>query len=124
MSTINKEINDPVNHPKHYNKHPSGVECCEITRHMGHCLGAAIEYIWRCDLKEDDIQDLKKAIWWLNKEIEGREERINDIEKDYEHMVRCKECGIRFGIIGGAIDENCEYLCYKCSENSEDNELC
>ena len=64
--------NDPVNHPKHYTKHPSGIECIEITRHMGFNLGNAFKYIWRCDLKKDDIEDLKKAIWYIQDEIKKR----------------------------------------------------
>ncbi|NCX56710.1 MAG: DUF3310 domain-containing protein [Burkholderiaceae bacterium] len=63
---------DPVNHPKHYTAHPSGIECIEITRHMGFNLGNAIKYIWRADLKEDAVQDLEKAIWYLMDEIEKR----------------------------------------------------
>jgi len=52
--------NDPVNHPSHYTDHPSGVECIEITEHMGFNLGNAMKYIWRCDLKKDAIEDLTK----------------------------------------------------------------
>jgi hypothetical protein len=70
-----KSKNDVVNHPKHYTSHPSGVECIEITRHMGYNLGNAIKYIWRCDLKRDAIEDLKKAIWYLQDELAVREER-------------------------------------------------
>ena len=66
---------DQVNHPKHYTSHPSGVECIEITRHMGYNLGNAVKYIWRCDLKRDAIEDLKKAIWYLQDELAVREER-------------------------------------------------
>lgn len=61
-----------VNHPSHYNKHPSGVECIEITKHFNHCLGAAIDYIWRADYKQNAIEDLEKAIWFLQTEIERR----------------------------------------------------
>jgi hypothetical protein len=64
--------NDPVNHPKHYTEHPSGVECIQITEHMGFCLGNAVKYIWRADLKADAIEDLKKAAWYINREIERR----------------------------------------------------
>lgn len=64
--------NDPVNHPKHYTEHPSGVECITITEHMGFCLGNAVKYIWRADLKNDAIEDLKKARWYLDREIEKR----------------------------------------------------
>ena len=65
-------VNDVVNHPKHYTDHPSGIEAIEITRHMGFNLGNALKYIWRCDLKKDAIEDLKKAIWYLEDEIKKR----------------------------------------------------
>ena len=66
-------MNDPVNQPKHYLSHTSGIECIEITEHMNFCLGNAIKYIWRADLKHDVIEDLKKAVWYINREIERRE---------------------------------------------------
>jgi hypothetical protein len=65
---------DAVNHPAHYTAHPSGVECIAITEHMGFCLGNAVKYIWRADLKHDDaLEDLKKARWYLDREIARRE---------------------------------------------------
>lgn len=64
---------DNVNHPTHYTAHPSGVECIQVTEYMGFCLGNAIKYIWRADLKQDAIEDLKKACWYLDREIERRE---------------------------------------------------
>ena len=67
-------MNDPVNHPRHYTEHPSGVECIQITEHMNFCLGNAVKYIWRAGLKDDTIQDLEKARWYLNREIERRKE--------------------------------------------------
>lgn len=64
---------DAVNHPRHYTQHPSGVECIAITEHMGFCLGNAMKYIWRADLKADAIEDLRKARWYLDREIARRE---------------------------------------------------
>jgi len=64
---------DSVNHPTHYTGHPSGIECIQITEHMGFNLGNAIKYIWRADLKNDAIEDLKKARWYLDREIGKRE---------------------------------------------------
>ena len=66
--------NDPVNHPNHYTNHPSGIECIQITEHMSFCLGNAVKYIWRADLKNDAIEDLKKARWYIDREIEKRED--------------------------------------------------
>lgn len=63
---------DNVNHPKHYTQHPSGVECIQITEHMNFCLGNAVKYIWRADLKQNAIEDLKKARWLIDREIERR----------------------------------------------------
>jgi hypothetical protein len=63
---------DPVNHPHHYTSHPSGVECIDITQHMGFNLGNALKYIWRADLKGDAIEDMEKARWYISKEIAKR----------------------------------------------------
>ena len=65
-------MNDPVNHPKHYTEHPSGVECIQITEHMNFCLGNAMKYIWRADLK-GGIEDLQKAAWYIDREIKRRQ---------------------------------------------------
>ena len=67
-----EDQNDPVNHPKHYTEHPSGVECIQITEHMNFCLGNAVKYIWRADLKHDAIEDLEKAIWYIQRELDKR----------------------------------------------------
>ena len=52
---------DLVNNPPHYRNHPSGVECIQIVEHMNFCIGNAIKYLWRADLKGSAIEDLKKA---------------------------------------------------------------
>lgn len=62
---------DAVQKPKHYNNHPSGIECIQITEHMNFCLGNALKYLWRADLK-NGIEDLEKAVWYLNREISNR----------------------------------------------------
>jgi hypothetical protein len=60
---------DLVNHPPHYKGHPSAVECIEITRHFNYNRGNAIKYIWRAGQKGDEIEDLRKAVWYLQDEI-------------------------------------------------------
>jgi hypothetical protein len=70
--TTSDTVVDVVNHPSHYTKHPSGVECITITEHMGFNLGNAVKYIWRADLKNDAVEDLKKAAWYINREISKR----------------------------------------------------
>ena len=62
-------MNDLVNNPSHYTSHPSGVEAIEITRWMNYNLGNVVKYVWRADLKENNVQDLEKARFYLNDEI-------------------------------------------------------
>lgn len=69
------EQREAVNHPSHYNEHPSGVECLDIIRHMNFNLGNVIKYVWRADLKEDAIQDLEKAVFYLQDEIKRRKNK-------------------------------------------------
>ena len=72
--------NDPVAHPAHYTSHPSGIECIQVTQHMNFNLGNVVKYVWRNGLKDSDnnIQDLKKAQWYLSKEIERLEKQQNE----------------------------------------------
>jgi hypothetical protein len=62
-------MNDNVNHPKHYNSHPSGVECIEITEHFNFNIGNAVKYCWRAGLKGEQVEDLRKARWYIDREI-------------------------------------------------------
>ena len=69
---------DSVNHPDHYNRDPSGVECIEIVRHRNFNIGNAIKYLWRQGLKPGrngnnlgkQIEDLEKARFYIDDEIE------------------------------------------------------
>jgi hypothetical protein len=65
---------DPVSKPKHYNSHPSGLQPIEFTAYMSFCLGNAAKYVVRCDLKGTPVEDLEKALWYLNHEIKLRED--------------------------------------------------
>lgn len=68
---------DNVEHPKHYTSHPSGVECIQVTEHYGFCIGNAIKYLWRAGLKNDTIEDLRKAAWYVNREIDRRKKEAD-----------------------------------------------
>lgn len=65
-------MSDAVDHPKHYNAHPSGIECIDVVEHMGFNLGNAIKYIWRADEKGAAVEDLRKAAWYIQREIDRR----------------------------------------------------
>ena len=64
---------EQVDHPPHYNSHPSGVECIDVVRHMNFNRGNAIKYIWRAGNKGNEIEDLKKAAWYIADEIKRLE---------------------------------------------------
>lgn len=67
---------DPVNHPRHYTSHPSGVECITVTEWMSFNLGNAVKHIWRAGMKGYQIEDLRKARWYIDRELKrlGAEE--------------------------------------------------
>jgi hypothetical protein len=71
-------MTDAIN-PPHYQDHPSGIQCIQITEHMNFCLGNAIKYIWRAGLKNNAIEDLEKARWYLDREIEKMYKAREDI---------------------------------------------
>ena len=92
MNKNNKKEYDPVNHPPHYNwlKDKCGVEVIDIARHLDFDLGNAIKYILRAGKKpitsEENInnnkaaiQDLNKAIWYINDKIKMLENEINKV---------------------------------------------
>jgi hypothetical protein len=63
-------VKDTVNHPEHYTSHPSGIEAITVCEHMSFNLGNASKYVWRAGLKtKDPIEDLRKAIWYIEREI-------------------------------------------------------
>lgn len=64
-----------VDHPSHYNAHPSGVECIEVVEHFPFNVGNAIKYLWRAGLKDgaSELTDLRKAAWYVAREVERRE---------------------------------------------------
>lgn len=66
-------MSDPTN-PSHYKEHPSGVECIDITEHMNFNCGNAVKYLWRQGLKEGKLKDLKKARWYVDREIQRLEQ--------------------------------------------------
>ena len=66
----NPKEHNAVEHPTHYCSHPSGLECIDITKHMNFCIGNAVKYLWRNGLKGEAIEDLEKAKWYIQCEID------------------------------------------------------
>lgn len=70
-----KAERDMVNHPPHYTQ--GAVECIDAIRAalgdeglVSYCRGAAIKYLWRTGKKDNAVQDLEKAIWYITKAVE------------------------------------------------------
>lgn len=72
MISPNQPENDPVNHPAHYTT--GKIECIDFItdKKLNFCRGNAVKYIIRAGLKdpEKEIEDLEKAVFYLNHEIE------------------------------------------------------
>ena len=70
---------ETVNHPSHYNQ---GIEAIEIIESwdLNFSLGNAIKYILRAPHKSNTLEDLKKAEWYIKREIE-RIEKLANIEQ-------------------------------------------
>lgn len=68
-ATTTGHVPHVVNHPRHYNVHPSGIECFEVVRLCHFDLGNGIKYVWRYEDKNGD-EDLKKARVYLRDLIE------------------------------------------------------
>jgi hypothetical protein len=62
---------EQVDHPQHYNEHPV-IECIDVIEVFPFNVGTAIKYLWRAGLKPgvDAETDYRKAIWYINREIE------------------------------------------------------
>ena len=72
--TESEKIEDDTINPPYY-KIPGGRNCIQITKHMNFCLGNVFKYIWRAGEKRSNskLEDLKKALWYLEKQIELEE---------------------------------------------------
>ena len=71
-----------INQPKHYNDE-SSVPCCDVTDFMMFNGGNCFKYLYRCGNKWDDIEDLKKAVWYAKRSyLTGDNEQPNSLEWD------------------------------------------
>jgi hypothetical protein len=64
-------MSDPVHSPDHYTW-LGGIEVIDITEHLDFCLGNVIKYVLRADHKGKPLEDLRKAAWYLDREIARR----------------------------------------------------
>lgn len=93
-----------VDHPPHYNKHPSGIEVIEIVRYMGFNLGNAFKYVARHMEKGDPVKDLNKAAWYLADYIQHQRDKARTVSYSDE----CGKVSDKF--IAGEPDEGIRTL--------------
>jgi hypothetical protein len=97
---------ETVNHPKHYNMHPSGIECIDLIEDFTFNFGCALKYLWRAGLKTgvDSGEDLRKARFYLDREINKRTKAWNQFafSKNFYHA-ECK----------GLFDKDIVHMCMK-----------
>ena len=103
MSENKKEM---VNHPAHYQGKRFEVIDIIEDYDLGFCLGNAIKYILRAGKKGDKNEDLKKAIWYIEREIKNSEEHQKN--KDNMSFAKCMVCGKIFVV------ENGNMICDEC----------
>lgn len=71
--------NNPIS-PNHYKGLPNGLEVIDLTEGLSFCLGNVLKYVFRAGKKtKNPIEDLKKASWYLQREI-TRLESLNQQE--------------------------------------------
>jgi hypothetical protein len=72
LTSTTGQVIDPdmINHPVHYNMHPSGLEVCEVTDYLDFNLGSLFKYVVRHDLKSGH-HDVKKAVWYAEREVKN-----------------------------------------------------
>lgn len=63
---------DPVDNPAHYTEGFGGVEVIQLSERLNFCRGNVVKYVCRAGKKggpEQEVEDLKKALWYLNREL-------------------------------------------------------
>ena len=71
---LDRADDDPVNHPSHYKQY-TGFEVIDITEQLNFNRGNAVKYILRAGFKDDEMEDLRKAQFYINREIERLEKK-------------------------------------------------
>lgn len=68
-------MSDPVNHPSHYGGGDNPYEAIKVIEawKLGFNLGNTLKYISRAEKKTNQLEDLKKALWYLDREIKNIE---------------------------------------------------
>ena len=106
-------MSNEVYHPKHYTSHPSGIETIELTANQPFLVGNAIKYLTRYNLKGAPEQDLRKAIFYIERAIEQHVSQNETVQKNlsylYESTVIKWMEGEKNPFVASAVGSLCSY---------------
>ena len=115
---------DNVNHPRHYTSHASGVECITVTEHMNFCVGNAVKYLFRVDEKNNPIEDLRKASWYIEREIDRRlKDKEGNFGKSSVSNTEQAEANKRLAAYCDLLDKQYEEEAYDAETKRMEDEL-
>ena len=116
--------NDAVNHPKHYTS--GGIECIDAIKasmtaeeFKGYLKGCALKYMWRYRLKGKPVEDLEKAMWYidlLHKELNPQKKPLHE-DEPCVHLKSPELCSRCFY-------QGCSKACDICEISSDGHCLC
>jgi hypothetical protein len=70
MAKTRRVTPEKIDHPSHYNQHPTGIECIDVVEAgFSFNTSSAIKYLWRCMYNDATYEDLGKARWYIDREI-------------------------------------------------------
>ena len=78
--------NDPVNHPSHYTQYKR--EVIDLTEKLSFCVGNAVKYILRAPYKGREVEDLQKAMWYVERSLrhfESVPQKAKEVAKVFEN---------------------------------------
>lgn len=108
---MSERDHDPVNHPSHYTGGSSGIECIDAIEAAfspeevsGFRKINAFKYLWRAGKKGDELEDLRKAQWYLDREVWSREESV---EVEADEPIQC--CNEKVNPDADCMTEGCVY---------------
>lgn len=95
-SWVEDQKYEEINHPNHYNSHPSGIECIDVIEHMSFPIGNVIKHLWRAGLKPgmDHHKDLLKAHWYLTRELQRIENEARGTDEGVAISQEMQDKGI------------------------------
>lgn len=121
---MSEKKSDPVNHPEHYTQYEH--EVIELTERLDFCLGNAVKYILRAPFKGKEVEDLNKALWYLqrylkrnvwHKHSDETKELAMTFKNDIVDLIMNDDIGMAISEIGEILTEK------RLAKLEEENEL-